>query len=204
MLVNWGLIAGIGAAAAAVAGIVYYRDKIVSGVTGAGFTAGQSIGAIPSSIAGGLQSGLNPLREVLGQPQASVPTYNYRPPVINTNPAVQAATQQQLTAVAPVPLPAPAFQYKANPSSQSTRSYAASRGSSRAAGSQTQTLVKQTTQPSGRVKTTVSSTPGVSAYYAGTPTARSTINFGKTKVTTQLSQAAISYYKSRGVSVTPA
>lgn len=195
-------------AAAAVVGIVAYREKIVSGVTGAGFTAGQSLGAIPSSIAGGIQSGLNPLREIIGQPAATVPEYNYRPPVINTNPAIQAATQQQLTAPVPA-LPTPSsFQYTANPSSPSTRSYAASRSPSRstryAAGSQTQTLVKQTTQPSGRVKTTVSSTPGVSAYYAGTPTTRATINYGKQKITTQLSAAAISYYKSRGVKVTPA
>ena len=204
-MVNWGLIAGLGVTGAAIAGIVLYRDKIISGVTGAGFTAGQSIGAIPSSIAGGLQSGLNPLRTILGQPQASVPTYNYQAPRINTNPAVVAAQQQQLTAPAPV-IPTPSsFQYTPNPSSASTRRAASSRGSSYVAGSQTQRIVTQTRNPStGRVTTKVSSTPGVSAYYAGTPTARSTINLGNQKITTQLSQAAISYYRKRGVKVTPA
>ena len=206
MLTRWGLIAGLAAAGALVAGIVYYRDHIIQGVTGAGFTAGQSIGAIPSSLAGGLQSGLNPLREVLGQAPAPVPTYNYAPPVINSNPAVQAAQPQQLTAIAPPPLPAPApFNYKPNPSSSSTRSYASSRGSSRPAGSQTQRLVTQTRNPStGRVTTKVSSTPGVSAYYAGTSTARSTIHLKNQKITTQLSKAAINRYKQLGVKVTPA
>ena len=94
-MVNWGLVATLGIAGAAVAGIVVFRDRIVSGVTSAGFTAGQTAGAIPSSIAGGIQSGLNPLRTILGQPEANVPTYNYRPPVINSNPAVQAAQYPQ-------------------------------------------------------------------------------------------------------------
>ena len=206
-MVNWGLVAGLGVTGAAIAGIVLYRDKIISGVTGAGFTAGQSIGAIPSSIAGGLQSGLNPLRTILGQPQAQVPTYNYQAPKINTNPAVQAATQQQLTAPAPalptVPTPLTSG-FTPNPSSSSTRRYAASRNSRYVAGSQTQTAVYQRTNPStGRVTTKVSSTPGVSAYYAGTPTRRTTIHFSPTnKVTTQLSQAAINTYRKYGVKLT--
>ena len=208
-MVNWGLVATLGIAGAAVAGIVIFRDRIVSGVTSAGFTAGQTAGAIPSSIAGGLQSGLNPLRQVLGQPTVNPPTYTYTPPIINTqvpNPAI--AQAQQLTSIPPAPVPS-AFTYTPNPSSPATRAAARRRSSSSSpryvAGSQTQTLVKQTTNPAtGRVSTSVSRTPGVSAYYAGTPTARSTINFGKTSYTTQLSRAAINYYKSRGVKVTPA
>ena len=194
-------------AAAAVAGIVYYRDQIVTGVTGAGYTAGQTLGAIPSSLAGGVQSGLNPLRQILGQPPAPPTQYNYQPPVITTNPAIQAAQQQQLTTPAPVtlPPPAPAFQYKPNPSSKSTRSYAASRNSKYVAGSQTQRLVTQTRNPTtGRVTTKSSSTPGVSAYYAGTPTARVTIVRANSRTTTQLSQAAINTYRKLGVKVVPA
>ena len=198
-MVNWGLVATLGIAGAAVAGIVVFRDRIVSGVTSAGFTAGQTAGAIPSSIAGGIQSGLNPLRTILGQPEANVPTYNYRPPVINSNPAVQAAQYPQAQVTAP------AYQYKPNPSSASTRRYAASRGSSYVAGSQTQRLVTQTRNPStGRVTTKVSSTPGVSAYYAGTPTARVTIVRANSRTTTQLSQAAINTYRRLGVKVVPA
>ena len=51
-MVNWGSVATLGIAGAAVAGIVIFRDRIVSGATSAGFTAGQTAGAIPSSIAG--------------------------------------------------------------------------------------------------------------------------------------------------------
>ena len=209
-MVNWGLVATLGIAGAAVAGIVVFRDRIVSGVTSAGFTAGQTAGAIPSSIAGGIQSGLNPLRTILGQPQANIPTYNYKPPtVVTSNPAVQAAQYPQAQVTAPAPalptVPTPlTSNFRPNPSSSSTRRYAASRNSRYVAGSQTQTAVYQRTNPStGRVQTRVSSTPGVSAYYAGTPTRRTTIHFSPTnKVTTQLSQAAINTYRKYGVKLT--
>ena len=210
-MVNWGLIATLGIAGAAVAGIVVFRDQIIGGVTKAGFSAGQTAGAIPSSIAGGIQSGLNPLRQILGQPTVNPPTYTYSPPVINTrppasNPAI--AQAQQLTSVAPVPLPtAKTLTFRPNPSSRSTRSAAAARNSRYVAGSQTQRLVTQRRNPTtGRVSTTTSSTPGVSAYYAGTPTARVTIHSrsGNTRTTTQLSAAAISHYRRLGVKVTPA
>ena len=208
MLTRWGLIAGLAAAGALVAAIVYYRDHIIQGVTGAGFTAGQSIGAIPSSLAGGLQSGLNPLREVLGQAPAPVPTYTYAPPVINSNPAIQAAQPQQLTAVAPalptprVPVPLTSG-FVPNPSTPATRSASRSRNSRYVAGGNPQTLVSQRTNPvTGRVQTKVSTSP-ISAYYAGTPTRRTTIHFSPTnKVTTQLSKAAIDTYRKYGVKLT--
>ena len=175
MLTRWGLIAGLAAAGALVAGIVYYRDHIIQGVTGAGFTAGQSIGAIPSSLAGGLQSGLNPLREVLGQAPAPVPTYNYNPPVINSNPAIQAAQPQQLTSIAPPPPPAP-----------------------------TSRIVTQFPRTSSSRARTTTSTSTVSPYKPGTPTVRSTIRYASgVKVTAPLSAAAIRYYKSRGVNPRP-
>ena len=210
-MVNWGLVATLGIAGAAIAGIVVFRDRIVSGVTSAGFTAGQTAGAIPSSIAGGIQSGLNPLRQILGQPTVTPPTYTYSPPVINTqtpvsNPAIAQAQQQQLTSVPPVPVPEPKpLTYRPNPSSASTRRYAASRNSRYVAGSQTQRLVTQTRNPTtGRVTTRTSSTPGVSAYYAGTPTARVTIVRKNSRTTTQLSQAAINTYRRLGVKIVPA
>lgn len=197
----------MGVAAAAVAGIVYYRDQIITGVTGAGYTAGQTLGAIPSSLAGGVNSGLNPLRQIIGQPPAPPTTYNYQPPVITTNPAIQAAQQQQ---VAPQPalqtprVPTPLTSgFVPNPSTPATRAASRSRGSRYVAGGNPQTLVSQRTNPStGRVETKVSTSP-ISAYYAGTPTRRTTIHFSPTnKVTTQLSQAAINTYKKYGVKLT--
>ena len=208
MLVNWKLLAGLGIAVAGAAGILYYREKIVGGAAGAAYTAGQAVGAIPSGLAGGINDGLNPIRQILGQPTVNPPTYQYRTPQFlapEPSPLLQQQAPPLPTPAMQVVAPAPQFNYKPNPSSKSTRSYAASRNSKYVAGSTPQTLVSQRTNPrTGRVETKVSTSP-ISAYYAGTKVARSTIHFSPTnKVTTQLSKAAIDTYKKYGVKVTPA
>ena len=175
-MVNWKLLAGIGIAAAGAAGILYYRNQIVGGAAGAAYTAGQAVGAIPSGLAGGVNDGLNPIRQILGQPTVNPPTYQYR------TPQFLAPTPSPTLSQAPPPLPTPALQVVAP-------------------APKPKPIVQRLSvvYPSGRSS---SSSSTVRAYPKSTPSNTYTLKYKSgAQVRTQLSPAAVKIYKKAGVTV---